>query len=67
MNAVWNKTLVIKKFGEIVILKHWQKKLWQIQGIHDSSEIRKLRNSVYRKHALHRALKITADQGRDLY
>ena len=35
--------------------------------MHDSSEIRKLQNSIDREHALHQALKITADQGRDLY
>ena len=27
------KTLAVKMFGEIVLLKHWQKKLWRIQGL----------------------------------
>ena len=36
MNVIYcieNKTLAVKNFGEIVILKHWRKKVWRIQGL----------------------------------
>ena len=33
LNTVIEQNFGGKKFGEIVILKHWRKKLWRIQGL----------------------------------